>query len=79
MLHRFEKAGLVVRSRSSDDEVAISYNWYLTPYGSQQLKSRLALLARMLKVSASEHFRSELDDVENEAKQKVVNVPEYHW
>jgi DNA-binding PadR family transcriptional regulator len=80
MLHRFEKAGLVVRNRISDDEAAIIYNWYLTPYGSQQLQSRLALLVRMLRNSTwrePEPAKTERSKVET--NQVLVPSPEYRW
>ncbi len=54
MLHRFERYQLVVRVRERQDEPT-SYNWFLTPAGIEELQSRLALIARMLKYFGEHH------------------------
>jgi len=78
MLHRFEKTGLVVRTRANSEEAGgTSHSWFLTPYGSRQLDSRLSLLAKMLRASASRrealHFSWELDEAKSQP------MPEFHW
>jgi len=88
MLHRFEKSGIVIRKREIKESTASTYNWYLTPYGSQQLTSRLALLVKMLRSSSNRQsslvpFSWKLDDVESKnsqlAQQPIALAPEFRW
>jgi DNA-binding PadR family transcriptional regulator len=78
MLHRFEKTGMVIRTRENAEEATTTYNWFLTPYGSSQLASRLTLLVKMLRASANRHnavpFSWELDGAGRDAL-RVAAVP----
>jgi len=77
MLHRFEKSGLVIRTNENDESGATSYNWFLTPFGSRQLDSRLSLLAKMLRKSASRrealHFSWEQEE------EKTILPQNFDW
>jgi DNA-binding PadR family transcriptional regulator len=56
MLHRFEKSGFAIREMKNEgDLVGGPRHWSLTPNGSTQLQSRLALLVKMLRVSRSKN------------------------
>jgi DNA-binding PadR family transcriptional regulator len=77
MLHRFEKSGMVMRTRESGDDT--SYNWFLTPYGSTQLESRLALLSKMLRASAGrKEALSTRWEVERETP-RLASLSEFSW
>ncbi len=82
MLHRLEESGLVVRRRENEEEATPTYNWFLTPYGSRELQSRLTLLVKMLRASAGRHgsetFYWEKESRVEEVNPKLVtSAPEY--
>jgi len=72
-----------VRRRDIDKETTTAHNWYLTPYGSQQLQSRLELLISMLKASMSHRDPQSdswrLNDIESENSQIAPPIREYQW
>jgi DNA-binding PadR family transcriptional regulator len=76
MLHRFEKSGLVIRTRANED--APSYSWFLTPEGLEQLQSRLSLLVTMLRASTKDHssLEQEIDGIKN---QLIAPTQKFHW
>lgn len=53
MLHRFEKEGLAVKERESED-APLAYNWHLTPLGMEKLDELLSILDRMLRKQSQE-------------------------
>jgi DNA-binding PadR family transcriptional regulator len=78
MLHRFEKSGLAIRTREGNEETAVSYNWFLTPYGSRELTSRLELLGKMLGKNRrnTESFQKDLVSPDAIKEPIVVSTPE---
>jgi DNA-binding PadR family transcriptional regulator len=65
MLHRFEKSGLVIRESEDQAELAGgARHWFLTPRGTSQLQSRLALLLKMLRASRNNSYTFSSEQLE---------------
>jgi DNA-binding PadR family transcriptional regulator len=78
MLHRFEKSGFVIRNRENQGEmVGGARHWSLTPTGSAQLQSRLALLVKMLRASRNKSGNFSWEQLEEPVAVKPQIVYSY--
>ena len=78
MLHRFKKSGFAIREMENEGNlVGGPRHWSLTPNGSAQLQSRLALLVKMLRASRSKNGTFSWEQLEEEVTVKPQIVYSY--